>query len=56
MMRKRSRIELVNAHIKGRGFGILTVCGLAKAKAVALWHALAHNLMTAHRLNALAAA
>jgi hypothetical protein len=30
----------------------LTVCGLIKTQAVALWHALANNLMIAHRLRA----
>lgn len=48
--RRRKLIELVNAHLKNRGFGILPVRGLIKAKAVALWHALANNLMAAHRL------
>ncbi len=48
-------LELVNAQIKNRGFGSLTVRGMVKAKAIALWHALAHNLMTAARLNALPA-
>lgn len=56
MMKKRKRIELVNAQIKARGFGRLNVRGLIKAKAIALWHALAHNLMTAQRLHSMAAA
>jgi transposase/nucleoid-associated protein YgaU len=47
---RRKRIELVNAQMKNRGFGRITVRGLLKAKAVALWHALAHNLLAAHRL------
>lgn len=42
---RRQRIELVNAHCKSRGLGRLNVRGLLKAKAVALWHALAHNLL-----------
>ena len=50
VMRRRKRIELVNAHIKGRGLGRLLVRGLAKVRAVLYLHALAHNLMTAHRL------
>lgn len=50
MMRRRQRIELVNAHIKNRGFGRALVRGLARLQAVALLHALAHNLMAAHRL------
>jgi transposase len=50
--RRRKLIERINAHLKNRGFGILPVRGLIKAKAVALWHALANNLMVAHRLAA----
>ena len=50
ILRRRKRIELVNAHIKNRGFGRQLVRGLEKIRAVALLHALAHNLMTAHRL------
>jgi transposase len=46
----RKLIERVNADRKNHGFGFLYVRGLIKTKAVALWHALAHNLMTAHRL------
>lgn len=48
--RRRRRIELVNAHVKNRGFGWLNVRGLLKARAIALWHALAHNILTIHRL------
>jgi hypothetical protein len=48
--RLRKRIERVNADRKNHGFGFLPVRGLIKAKAVALLHALAHNLVTAHRL------
>jgi transposase len=50
VLRRRKRIELVNAHIKTRGLGRLLVRGLAKVRAVLCLHALAHNLMTAHRL------
>ncbi|HEY1942045.1 MAG TPA: IS1182 family transposase [Roseiarcus sp.] len=46
----RKRIEQVNADRKNHGFGFIPVRGLLKAKAVALWHALAHNLVAAHRL------
>lgn len=46
----RKLIEWVNANLKNHGFGFIPVRGLIKAKAVALWHALAHNLMVAHRL------
>jgi transposase len=48
--RFRKLIERVNANLKNHGFGFLYVRGLIKAKAVLLWHALAHNLITAHRL------
>ncbi|MGH6873727.1 MAG: IS1182 family transposase [Aestuariivirgaceae bacterium] len=46
----RKLIERLNANLKNHGLGILYVRGLLKAKAVALWHALANNLMAAHRL------
>lgn len=46
----RKLIERINANLKNHGFGFLHVRGLVKAKAVALWQALAHNLITAHRL------
>lgn len=48
--RLRKLIERLNGHLKNHGFGFLPVRGLIKAKAVALWHALANNLMAAHRL------
>ena len=50
IFRRRKRIELVNAQQKNRGLGFINVRGLIKAQAIALWHALAHNLMAAHRL------
>lgn len=46
----RKLIERINANLKNHGFGFLPVRGLIKAKAIALWHALANNLMAAHRL------
>ena len=55
VMRRRKRIELVNAHIKTRGLGRLLVRGLAKVRAVLCLHALAHNLMTTRRLRLAAA-
>jgi transposase len=55
IMKKRGRIERVNANFKNRGFGTLLVRGLAKVQAIALWHALAHNLSIALRLRAMAA-
>jgi transposase len=48
--RLRKLIERINANLKNHGFGFLPVRGMIKAKAVALWHALANNLMAAHRL------
>lgn len=53
--RERKHIERINAHLKNRGFGFLPVRGLIKAKIVALWHALANNLVAAHRLRKQAA-
>jgi Skp family chaperone for outer membrane proteins len=46
----RKLIERINANLKNHGFGFIRVRGLIKARAVALWHALANNLMAAHRL------
>jgi hypothetical protein len=51
----RQRIERINADRKNHGFGFIAVRGLIKAKAVALWHALANNLMAGRRLRAKAA-
>jgi transposase len=48
--RLRKLIERVNADRKNHGLGHLPVRGLIKAKAVALMHALAHNLIAAQRL------
>jgi transposase len=53
--RLRKLIERINADRKNHGFGILYVRGLIKAKAVALLHALANNLMAAFRLRTRAA-
>ena len=44
--------ECVNAQARNQGLIRLWVRGLVKAKAVALWHVLAHNLMCAIRLRA----
>jgi transposase len=51
----RKLIERINANLKNHGFGFLYVRGLIKAKAVVLWHALANNLVAAHRLRIKAA-
>ncbi len=50
IFRRRKLIERIHAHYKSRGLGQLTVRGRIKTQAVALWHALANNLMVAHRL------
>ena len=44
--------ECVNAQARNRGLRQLTVRGRLKAKAVALWYAVAHNLMRAVSLRA----
>jgi len=53
--RQRKLIERINADRKNHGFGFIPVRGRPKAQSVALIHALAHNLMAAHRLRTLAA-
>jgi transposase len=47
--------ECVNAQARNRGLVRLLVRGLRKVKAVALWSAIAHNVMRALRLRAAAA-
>src|SRR5512135_1758098 len=42
--------ECINALARGRGLIRVLVRGLAKVKAVALWYALAHNLLRAAQL------
>ena len=44
-IQRGATVECVNAHLRRRGLTKFHVRGLIKAKAVALWHALAHNLM-----------
>jgi transposase len=56
IFRRRKLIERLHAHYKNRGLGRLTVRGLVKTQAAVLWHALANNLMVAHRLRAAASA
>lgn len=46
----RRRIELVNAHMKNRGFGRITLRGLVKARISALLQAIAHNIILASHL------
>lgn len=47
---RRRRIELVNAHLKNRGMGRITLRGLVKARIVALLQAIAHNITLASHL------
>jgi transposase len=44
--------ECVNAHLRNRGLQRFLVRGLAKVKAVALWFAIAHNMLRAVALRA----
>ena len=53
--RRRKRIELVNAYLKNRGFGRLSLRGIAKVKIVGLLQAIAHNIMLANYLRTQAA-
>jgi transposase len=46
--------ECVNALARGRGLVCVLVRGVAKVRAIALWYALAHNLLRAARLRAAA--
>jgi transposase len=49
---RASTAECVNALVRGRGLLSFLVRGLMKVKAVALWQALAHNLLRAAKLHA----
>ncbi len=48
---RAASIECTNAHLRNRGLRQFNVRGLAKARAVLLWHALAHNLKRMMSLN-----
>lgn len=52
---RASTAELINAQARNRNLQQFTVRGLSKVKVVALWYALAHNLMRGLSLRALAA-
>jgi hypothetical protein len=41
---RAATIECVNAQARRRGLTALPMRGLDKVRAIALWHALAHNL------------
>ena len=48
---RAASIECTNAHLRNRGLQRFNVRGLGKARAVLLWHALAHNLKRMMALN-----
>ena len=48
---RAASIECTNAHLRNRGLQRFNVRGLPKARAVLLWHALAHNLKRMMALN-----
>ena len=48
---RAASIECTNAHLRNRGLQRVNVRGLIKARAVLLWHALAHNLKRMMALN-----
>lgn len=50
-VRRGASVECANAQLRRRGLQRFNVCGMAKARAVVLWHALAHNLMRMRSLN-----
>ena len=56
IMKRRKRIELVNAHLKFDGLGRPALRGLVKLTATACLNAIAHNLRTALRIRAIQAA
>jgi hypothetical protein len=49
--RRGAMVECANAQLRRRGLLQFNVRGLAKTRAVLLWHALAHNLMRMASLN-----
>ena len=48
---RAASIECTNAHLRNRGLQRFNVRGLYKARAVLLWHALAHNFKRMMALN-----
>lgn len=48
---RAASIECTNAHLRNRGLQRFNVRGIAKARAVLLWHALAHNLKRMMAMN-----
>lgn len=56
MYRRRKLTEHAHARMKNRGFARMLIHGIAKARSVCLLHGLAHSLLWADRLHAVAAA
>lgn len=50
-IQRGATVECANAQLRRRGLMRFNVCGIVKARAVLLWHALAHNLMRMRSLN-----
>lgn len=50
-IQRAATVECANAQLRRRGLTQFNVRGLIKVRAVALWHALAHNLMRLQSLN-----
>lgn len=50
-LQRAASVECANAQLRRRGLLQFPVRGLEKARAVTLWHALAHNLMRLRSLN-----
>lgn len=55
-IQRGATVECANAQLRRRGLSRFNVCGLLKARAVLLWHALAHNLMRMRSLQMVFAA
>jgi transposase len=49
-MRQRAKAERFHAVLRQRGLWRFTVRGIDKVRTALTWHALAHNIVTAHRL------
>lgn len=50
-IQRGATVECANAQLRRRGLSRFNVCGKVKARAVLLWHALAHNLMRMRSLH-----
>ena len=50
-IQRGATVECANAQLRRRRLHRFNVCGIVKARAVLLWHALAHNLMRMRSMN-----